>query len=297
MESQRFDILTRHLSVAGSRRQVMAALAAGALTQLFQRSEEHEAAGQCKGYKGKCKSSSSCCKKNGLRCSHGRCRCEKKGWKRCPGSESDCTHVQADPDNCGACGNACPPATPCCINGNCRELCGGSCCADCFVELLPNETPKPNSDICCPGGGSTVCSSSKNQTSDDHCCWPDQECVNGECCSDGHQGAVICGGKCCASVACCNGECCPDGQVCGTTPDGPACVSASRDCVHDGECYEDETCHDGVCCAGDRVCSDDGLGEFCCPVGEYCVQLDNQGDCCAMNTTCFSTWRGHRVRK
>jgi hypothetical protein len=176
-------------------------------------------------------------------------------------------------------------------------MCGGSCCADCFVELLANDVPNPGSDICCPAGGSTICSSNKNQQSDDHCCWPDQECVNGECCSDGHQGAVICGGTCCPSVACCNGECCPAGQVCGTTPEGPACVSASRDCNNLADCYEGEVCHDGVCCAGDRVCSDLELGDFCCPVGEYCLQAGDQADCCAINTTCFSTWRGHRVRK
>jgi hypothetical protein len=245
MESHRFDILTRHLGAAGSRRQALSAFVAGAIAHVFWQMEHNEAAAKCKGYKGRCTSKSSCCSHDGLRCHRGRCRCKKQGWKRCPGSADDCTFVKADPSNCGACGHECPAETPCCINGSCQETCGGSCCADCFVELLANDTPKPNSEICCPGGGSTICSSDKDQLSDDRCCWPDQQCVAGECCSDGHQGAVICGGTCCPSAACCNGACCPDGQVCGIGPEGPACVSASRDCDNDGECLEEEVCQGG----------------------------------------------------
>jgi hypothetical protein len=293
MESDRFDILTRHLAAARGRRQAIATLAASALPLLFRGTDPDEVAAKCKGYKGKCKSSSSCCSNSGLRCSRGRCRCKKEGWKRCPGSGSDCTHVKADSDNCGSCGNECPPATPCCINGSCREMCGGSCCADCFNDVFQG-IPQGGTETCCSPGSGSLCKGNKKDSSDDVCCWPDQECVNGECCSDGYEGAVICGGKCCASAACCNGECCPEGQVCATT-EGP-CVPADSDCDNDDECPGDETCVEGTCCRGDRVCSDLGV-DFCCPAGEYCDSLGPTGSCCALNTTCNSTWRGHRVRK
>jgi hypothetical protein len=295
MESNRFDMITRHLGVAGSRRQALAAFAASALAHLFHQATPNEAAAKCKGYKGKCKSNGSCCKKNGLKCSHGRCRCKKKGWKRCPGSASDCTHVNSDPNNCGACGNECPAATPCCINGTCREMCGGSCCADCFIDEQDG-IPQPGTETCCGPGSGTFCSANKHDSSDDVCCWPDQECIQGECCSDGYDGAVICGGECCASAACCNGECCPEGQVCAMTTEGLACVSANRTCDNDDECLAEETCVAGTCCNGDRVCSNLGV-DFCCPVGEYCDVLEGNGICCAINTRCKSTWRGQRVRK
>jgi hypothetical protein len=42
------------------------------------------------------------------------------------------------------CPNPCPPETPCCFKGACQPLCGGSCCADCFVEILL--TGQPNLD-------------------------------------------------------------------------------------------------------------------------------------------------------
>jgi hypothetical protein len=292
MESHRFDILAQRLGT-GSRRQALAAFVAGAIAPLFLRTEANEVAAKCKGYKGKCKKKSSCCGQAGLHCHKDRCRC-KKGWKRCSETGPGCTNVKSDPDNCGTCGNECPAGTPCCINGSCQELCGGSCCADCFMDFLNGETPQPLTATCCGPGSGTICSSTKQQTSDDECCWPDQECVNGGCCCDGCQGAVICGGACCPSVACCNGECCPDGQVCGQTTEGLACVTADRECSN---CLPGEVCHDGVCCSGDRVCTDILDGDFCCPVGEYCNFMDPVGGCCAINTTCKTTWRGHRVRK
>jgi hypothetical protein len=295
MESRRFDLLARRLGAARSRRQALSALVAGAMARLFPIAEADEAAAGCKGFKGKCKKKSQCCGKDGLRCKRGRCRC-KKGWKRCPGSVSDCTHVKADSDNCGACGNECPPATPCCINGECREMCGGSCCATCFNDVFQG-IPQPGTETCCDAGSGTLCKGNKKDPSDDVCCWPDQECVKGECCSDGFDGAMICGGKCCAIASCCNGKCCPKGEVCATTTGGLACVSADRACNNDGECLADETCVAGTCCKGDRICHDIIDGDFCCPAGEYCDSTGPTGSCCAINTQCNSTWRGHRVRK
>ena len=295
MDSHRFDILTRRLGAAASRRQALSALAAGAIATLFRLTQADEAAAKCKGYKGKCKRKSSCCSGVGLQCEKDRCRC-KKGWQRCLGTGPGCQNIKADPDHCGACGNACPPATPCCINGTCQPLCGGSCCADCFMDFLNGVTPQPLTATCCGPGSGTFCSVNKHDPSDDECCWSDQECLAGGCCCDGCQGAVICGGACCPSVACCNGQCCPEGQVCGMTTEGLACVPANRECA---DCLLPDVCHDGVCCTGDRICGDGQGNPVCCPLGEYCDDALG-GDligCCEINTQCKSTWRGHRVRR
>lgn len=293
MDSIRFDAITRRLGAAGTRRQGLAALVAGVAVQMIPGPGVEEAEASCKGYKRRCKKKRHCCKQDGLRCKRGRCRC-KKGWKHCPGTGDDCTRVKADANHCGTCGNACPPETPCCINGSCQELCGGSCCADCFMDFLDGETPQPGTATCCDPGAGTFCKGNKHDPADDECCWPDQECVDGHCCSDGFQGAVICGGTCCAEASCCNGKCCPEGQVCATVNGEQACVSASRPCTVSAECHTGESCVGGICCSGGRVCDD-----VCCPSGEYCDNTPPEDDpeCCAINTECNGTWRGRRVRR
>jgi hypothetical protein len=298
MDAHRFDALTRLLGAGGSRRQAMAALVTSAAAIVFPRAGGNEADAACKGYRSRCKKKSSCCSGVGLRCRRKRCHC-KKGWKRCQADVAGCTPVQTDPNHCGACGHQCPPETPCCINGSCQELCDGSCCADCFIDLLNGVTPQPDTETCCGPGSGTLCSANENDASDDSCCYPDQSCVNGVCCRDGHAGAVICGGVCCASASCCNGQCCPEGQVCGTTTEGLACVTANRACTGPADCLAGEVCHGGVCCAGDRICGDGVGGDVCCPTGEYCDDSlgGNNIGCCAINTTCKSTWRGRRVRR
>jgi hypothetical protein len=297
MEPHRFDILTRRLGIAGSRRQALTAFIAGTFAHLAGFPEVDRAAGACKGFKAKCKSKSSCCGGLGLRCRKDRCRC-KKGWQRCADSGKGCTHVKTDPGNCGSCGNECPPATPCCIGGKCEATCGGSCCASCFIDHL-GIVPQPATATCCQEGAGNFCSSKKHNKSDDECCYPDQDCVNGHCCCDGCQGAVICGGKCCPAASCCNGKCCAEGQVCGTTTEGLACVAADRQCAGDDDCLAGEECRAGTCCSGDRICGDGEGGEACCEAGYYCddsLGLNNSS-CCPINTTCHSTWRGHRVRR
>lgn len=292
MDAHRFDAIARRLGLAASRRQALAALFAGAVSPVAAHLTSDEAAAGCKGYKKKCEKNRQCCKKDGLRCKRNRCRC-KKGWKRCPGTGEDCTHVKADPDNCGTCGNECPPATPCCINGSCQEECGGNCCADCFVDKNKG-VEQFGTDTCCDPGAGTFCRGKKNDPSDDQCCWPEQTCVKGTCCYDGTHGAVICGGKCCAEASCCNGQCCPEGQVCEMTPEGLACAPANRTCNNPGQCLEHEDCVDGTCCSADRQC-----GGKCCSAGQWCDDQPDDGSpqCCEINTNCEGTWRGHRVRR
>jgi len=299
MDPQHFDALTRRISRAGSRRRVLTALVGGAFGRVLAQPQVDQVAAGCSAFNFPCNASSSCCPDAGLRCQDGHCRC-KKGWKRCPDSGIGCQNLNTNPDHCGECGHACSAAKPCCLKGKCRENnCGGACCADCFVEILLNGQPDLAHPVCCTSSGGTVCEHNKPGPADDRCCYDDQLCVKGKCCCDGCDGAVKCGGKCCAKEACCNGKCCEKGHVCATKEEGDpnkTCVPANRDCVEVEDCFPGETCLGGTCCSGLRECNDGAGMEFCCKASEYCVFKGAlAARCCPINTSC-STYRGHRVR-
>jgi hypothetical protein len=288
METHRFDALSRNLTVAGSRRRVFIALLMGTVGQTFQRSPVDDVVARRKRGKGR----------------------RKRKKKKKPEQQPECGGIESPP---------CPPETPCCIEGTCQPLCGGVCCADCFVEILL-QTGQPDFDhpFCCPASGGTVCSPGspvleskkkkkrkkgkkrgKSETesddpSDDVCCYSNEVCVNGACCCNGCQGAMVCGGTCCAIAACCNGQCCESGTVCATTPAGQACVSANRGCSGNQDCFSGEVCHGGVCCSGGRICTDGEGGDVCCGVGARCELPNNV--CCPINTAC-QTYKGRRVRR
>ena len=301
MDTQRFDALTRHLAVAGSRR-ALSALLVGIVGLVFPRTSVDPVAARCKRGKGRCKKNK-----------------KKQKQKQVPAPVPvpvpECGDTESEP---------CPPETPCCIEGTCQPLCGGSCCADCFVEILL-QTGQPDFDhpFCCPASGGTVCSpivtaqnkqkkkKKKKKTrkqakateqsddpaddpADDVCCRPTETCVNGVCCCNGCQGAMVCGGQCCAIAACCNGQCCMNGTVCATTPTGAACVSANRGCSDDQDCFSGEVCHGGVCCSGGRICTDGEGSDVCCAAGARCELPNNV--CCPINTSCQS-YKGRRVRR
>lgn len=297
MDSHRFDAFARRFA-STTRRQALAALVSASLLRGAGSAPEAQAA--CKGYNGKCKRSRSCCGADGLRCKNGRCRCQQ-GWQQCLPDATGCQNLLADVNHCGACGNQCQGETPCCVNGACQPRCGDTCCVDCFAELLIGGMKNPFNQVCC--SAETICSpppvkrkkGRKPKPTDpaaDQCCYPDQTCVAGECCSDGILGAVVCGDRCCARAACCNGSCCPAGQVCATTSEGETCLPADRPCA--GGCQAGEICAGGICCAGLRVC-----GDVCCSAGRYCEFQDNDSlrNCCPINQSCASTYRGRRVRR
>jgi len=269
MDPQHFDALTRRISRAGSRRRVLTALAGGAFGRVLGLPGADEAVAKC-----------------------------KKRWKRCLGPGLGCQNLNADPDHCGECNHACP--TGCCIKGKCLEMCGDTCCADCFAEvLLSGGQPDLEHPVCCESSGGTICEHNKPGPGDDRCCYPNELCVKGKCCCNDCSGAITCSGKCCAKEACCNEKCCEKGYVCLRKHQGDpkTCVRANRECDSDEECFHSETCHGGKCCSGLRVCGDGAGTPVCCTAGEWCeFQGQQNAACCAINTICKSTYRGHRVR-
>jgi hypothetical protein len=299
MDPRHFDALTRRLWIAGSRRGLLAALGLSFLSRLPGSLRPPTVTAGCATFDHSCQSNASCCQGLGLRCRDGRCRCQQ-GWKHCTGGPG-CKNVNNDPGHCGKCDKKCPTAKPCCIKGKCREKCGDTCCADCFVELFINGVPDLDDPKCCKANGGTICEHRKPGQADDRCCYPNEVCVKGTCCCDDCLGSVKCGGNCCAIAACCNGKCCKQGEVCATKhEDDPkeSCVPANRTCDGDGECFPGETCHGGKCCSGNRMCVGGTGAKFCCKAGEYCELPGTfSANCCPVNTICKSTYRGHRVRR
>lgn len=164
--------------------------------------------------------------------------------------EGVCVDARVDPQNCGACGNACASGEVCSA-GSCEDRCGD---------------------------GATACSGSCVDTNLDpkHCGGCDTACADGEVCSDGEcglgcqGGTALCGDRCsdlnvdeancgACGVACAAGEICQAGscqKACGdgTTLCGNACVDTQTDEAHCGSC--DQACGTlQVCTAG--MCEDD----------------------------------------
>jgi len=158
-----------------------------------------------------------------------------------------CANLNTDPDNCGACGNACGPNHTCntvggstacglscpagqqaCIAGN---ICipANTCCSDCAV---PDEIcPMPGGTCQCPGG-ETFCSVSNSCISSNDCCTnADCTAVSGSTCTTPGQACQCTGAlpKACLSAKMCIAQsaCCTAAGACCDDPLGKSCSAAT----------------------------------------------------------------------
>jgi hypothetical protein len=170
-------------------------------------------------------------------------------WRNCNGLVDDGCEIDvfADPNNCGACGNACAPGTPC-LEGKCgcptgKILCNGACV-------------NPQNDDSNCGGCGIVCATPPSA------CSPlparaRYACFKGLCghlqCQDG---AADCNGD--LLTPACNGNGCEIADV-------------STDLNNCGGC--------GIKCVGAEKCVDEGNGPTCAVPCAKFGRTDCNGEC------------------
>lgn len=170
-------------------------------------------------------------------------RCKKEARRRLElGRESCerqfcCGDTQSDVNNCGACGNVCPPGQPC-VTGVCQQPCGGAqaacisdsdCCegmicnlgegdpGTCVVNCIPPESPCVAGDQCCSG-----------RTCQDGFCLLPPAC-------QGFQK------PCSVNLACCDGFVChPTTSTCELPPD--VCRISGESCAAPALCCDGYVC-------------------------------------------------------
>lgn len=279
MDDRRFDTLTKHLAVSGTRRQLLGGLVASALGLVRLGGAK---AASCRAPGNICREGANCC--SGL-CS------EDSATRRkvcvCPPGTQQCkdacvdpaTAYSSDPNNCGACGVKCP-----------RTRCSVGVCNAGVCELAPDPStvgvscddgnPCTTNDICQGDGtckGTPISCSVNEPKCQTATCNP----ATGKC----ETTNLPLGTNCADDDRCDGEEACDGNGVCaaGTPvqcpqPSDPCqsatCDSASGQCVttnkQNGLACSVDFIPNGVCCSG--ICSQ------CCSDASACTSLFAETD-------------------
>jgi hypothetical protein len=187
MDGRDFDALTRSLSGSGSRRRMVAGLAAGVLGLVGLRSAE---AASCRAAGNICRENANCC--SGLcgpKDRSGRRRCHCQSLADCPAPDQ-CRAATCDDGICGEeilVGQDCTAdACTCTAGGSCGgasfALCGNSGTVCRCYTTMEDGLACGRADVGCPGS----CSSSL-------ACGPGAEGARDTCCADGTACLPYCG--------------------------------------------------------------------------------------------------------
>ncbi len=192
------------------------------------------------------------------RCVDGKCKRECNtaaasfyDYRDCNGDVNDGCEADAknDLDNCGACGNVCPPGTDHCVDGKCGCPNGMIYCGPLLSGAKACKDPSSDNDNC--GGCGIKCTA----PADAGALFPGMEygCVSGQCGQP----------RCKSGFADCDGIIDPNG-----------CEANLADVNNCGGC--------GVKCAGNETCIVPKSGSpYCgCPSGQTLCVSTNDGQVC-----------------
>jgi hypothetical protein len=276
VDGNRFDALARALAAPGTRRRLLAGLAAAALGPVGRRGAEAVA---CRMPGELCREHADCCSKLCATGADGRLVCQ------CPAPTVACGRscadpaiaFQSDPKNCGGCGTRCP-----------RTRCQVATCTQGSCGLAPDPAavglrcddgnPCTTGDACTARGtctGTEVNCGRLDGPCAQGVCNPrtggcEAQSINeGQACNDGN--------ACTQTDTCQRGTCvgsnpvaCPPPGQCQTgsgtcDPATGQCVYASKldgtPCDDGDRCTQTDTCQGGACVGGDPVA---------CAAGEIC---------------------------
>ena len=205
---------------------------------------------------------------------------------------ASCVNLADDRQNCGTCGNACPPGVSC-LSGACTPTCdpGLTRCSGMCVDTMTDGAHCGACGKACDKGRlcvKGVCD----------CAPPMTTCL--DTCVDLQSDArncALCGKACAPGVHCVKGVCGGNGCPPGQSPCGGNCYDLKADAAHCGACgvacNKGESCLLGVCgtcaqgkdaCAGQCVdlqsdFDNCGACSKACKLGESCIGGFCDGGC------------------
>ena len=175
------------------------------------------------------------------------------GQKACGGS---CTKVQSDPQNCGACGNACGQGASC-VDGSCTSQpddCREESCQGLYYCDLSNGKCQPGCDSNEQCGMGETC----NIASHDCVCQQGRVRFNGACVTENECNQMFCPGKQYCDLApgncksgCYTDEPCGDNEECNNATN--TCQCAAGTTRFKGECVTEQQCNQ-MFCSGKKRC-------------------------------------------
>lgn len=193
------------------------------------------------------------------------------GVDNCPLIPNPLQDLQADPANCGACGNDCSDGDVCTGTEGCS---GGNCTAG--TPLVCDDANPCTNDSCDPVTGCVFTPDDSNVCDDGNACTTGDACQAGGCVSG-------------AAVSCDDGNSCTDDSCDPAT----GCVYANDDtnlCDDGNACTASDACVAGLC-LGEAVACDDAnpCTDDSCDPSAGCVfanddsNLCDDGDACTEN--------------